>query len=173
MPESNTQSPGLSGKRVTWWVTISMLVVGAVLGYTLWSYGELDKARAQTAKSWRSLGTALDQRYREAEQQLPPASEEASAEEGFTRQLLQALDRFRTTARVNRQQTEAVALERLLASEAAAAGISLSSPAELEHAVSDFNARLQTEREILSSPGGRLLDIFLEFPQPPPFELAR
>ncbi len=173
MSESNTQSPGLSGKRVTLWLAISMLVVGAVLGYTLWTYSEFDKARAETAAAWRLLTVELDKRYQVAELELQPTTGAAPAVDSFAEQLRQSLDGFRTTAQVNRQQTEAKSLESLLSSGAASAGLSLSSPPELQEAVSAFNGRLQTERAILSSPGGRILDIFLEFPQPPQFELAR
>lgn len=155
------------------WLALSMLAVGAVLGYTLWVYSEFDKARAQTATAWRSLTVELDKRYQAVELQLQTASEESADRDRYAEQLRQALDGFRTTAQVNRQKTEAELLESLLSSGAAYAGLSLSNPPALEEVVSAFNGRLQTEREILSSPGGRILDIFLEFPQPPQFELAR
>lgn len=173
MPESNTQSPGLSGKRVTLWLAITMLVVGAVLGYTLWVYSEFDKARGETAAAWRSLTVELDKRYQEVDRQMQASAGESTDRERFAEQLRLGLDGFRTTAQVNRQKTEAESLESLFSTGAASAGLLLSSPPELEELVSAFNQRLQTEREILSSPGGRILDIFLEFPQPPQFELAR
>ncbi len=192
MSNTTTQSTGLSGKRVALLVTFCMVVVGATLGYTLWVYSQLDVARESTANAWRLLATQLDSRYRALELQIvaeeatdgtvnatqsgdvaADLNVDAEATGTFEAKFRMALDGFRTTAQISSQRPAADRVEAILASNES----SLSSPGdstpELDSAVDSFNEKMQVERELLNTPGGKLLDVFMGFPQHAAFQLAR
>ena len=184
MPITPTQQPGISGKKLTLLVTLSMVLVGAVLGYTLWCYSQLDAARADIADAWRAVASGLDSRYHVLElKTLAPSESEGEAlglapenshpnVPEFAGQLRMALDGFRSTSQISNQQTAAELIESLLQSNQVPLNLDVSAEPGLVQAVAAFNESLQEEKNILNSVGGRILDIFMEFPQPRSFKLA-
>ncbi len=159
---------GLSGKRVTAVVVLLLLLVGAWLSYTLWVYSQVDRARGETNIAWRNLVDRLDERYREAEKYVAKGVDARDIEMQLGEQFRLAVDRFRTTAQPSAQYITAEEIEKQLA------GFKdIPEPtAELQLAVDRFNACLRQERDVLSSPGGRFLSVFLKFAEPEELRLS-
>lgn len=153
-------------------MVLVLVVMGGLLGYSLWTYSRLDAARAETATAWRELTDELDQRYRTAEQQVLAADAAPWASAAFQQQFRLAREDFRTTSRISSQQRAAELLESMLGSGRAPAEQWFPVTQGLRQAVEEFNARRQTEEQILSTLGGKILGIFVGFPEPRPFHLA-
>ncbi|MEO8269784.1 MAG: hypothetical protein ABI557_08690 [Aureliella sp.] len=166
--------PGISGKRVTVWVIVALVAVGASLSYTLWTYNRLDVARGQSALAWRDATESLAERYRLAEFGLVESSANGATGETFSQEFQSAVDTFRTTSIVNEQVAAAERIEELLGSDKFRnpAFQALPSPEKLQNTLDEYNMRRQREQVLLKSLGGRILDIFLEFPDSKPFRLA-
>jgi hypothetical protein len=163
---------GLSGKKLTILIVACLLVVGATLAYVLAAYSRLDRAREQTETAWRSVAALLDDRYRGVESRI--FATESREQPG---ELSVILDQFRTSSQRRVQQSRAMQVESWLAanyaeSTADAIHLPVAEPA-LTTAISELNQAQAQERSILESPGGRLLDLFLDFQRPEAFELAR
>ena len=62
--ETHAPPPGISGKRVTGWVLLGLVTLGATLSYTLWSYSAINAARKVSTQHWRVVADKLSQRYR-------------------------------------------------------------------------------------------------------------
>lgn len=164
--------PSLSGKKVAVAMLVGMLVVGGGLGYSLWVYSQLDAARQATRQTWRNLASELDSRYRASELQLARGIDAATIPMEVGERFRLAVDRFRTTSDPLQQQAAAQAIEDLLQEPALSPVAPATGGAELPPLVDQYNAQRLEEQRILSGPGGRALDIFLEFPQTAAFRLS-
>ena len=173
-PSPTPQPPGISGKRVTLWVITGLVVVGVSLSYALWTYNRLDAARAQSASAWRGAMESLAERYQAAELGLAESAASGATSDEFNQQFKSAVDTFRTTSIVNEQVFAAERIEVLIGSGEfpSQARQTLLSPTQLLVALDEYNQRRDRERVLLKSLGGRILDIFLEFPDSQPFHLA-
>lgn len=166
--------PGISGKRVTIWVILGLVVIGVSLSYTLWTYNRLDAARARSALAWRNAIESLAERYRAAELGLAESVAGGATSEAFSQQFQSAADTFRTTSMVNEQVAAAERIEELLGSVEFPSQVrqALPSAAQLQSELDKYTQLRKRELVLLNSLGGRILDIFLEFPNSPPFQLA-
>ena len=143
-----------SGKRLVLIFLITMAAVGLSLGYVLWTYSQLDRARDQTAIAWRDLSQTLGDRY------------SALASSNPSPELAAAYEQFSTTVDVGRQLTAAQELEDKLAP------ASLPAPTtEQEEALAKFAECVEREDAIMRTVGGRVLDIFFAIEQRQPLEL--
>jgi hypothetical protein len=167
--ETSPAVPGISGRRLTLWVLVGLILIGLGISYTLWTYNQLDVARKQTAASWRDLTDQLSDRYREAGKLLLLQADEQKLDASFSQEFNVAIDHFRTTSLPKEQNAAALHVEQLIASAFAS---ELSQPPELQMAVAAFNQSLERERNLLRSFGGRILDVFLNLSEPTAFELA-
>lgn len=157
----NTAPSGISGRRLITIVLMLLAISGATLSYTLWCYSRLDVARAETTLAWRALAEELSERY-------AAIASQAAAGDGLP-EFTQAVDRFRTTVQTGPQRTAALEVEQQLARLAT----NLPTPSDpLNDALNDFNRVVEQEAEVLGTPGGRVLSIFLSFPPPIRFELT-
>ncbi len=166
--------PGISGKRITLWVIVGLVVIGGSLSYTLWTYNRFDAARAQSAQAWRGAIELLAERYHAAELGLAEGIAKGATSDAFGQELQTAVDTFRTTSIVNEQVSAAERIEELLGSGEfpSQARQALLSPTQLQAALDEYNLRRNRERVLLKTLGGRILDLFLEFPESQPFQLA-
>ncbi|MEZ6134407.1 MAG: hypothetical protein R3C53_05800 [Pirellulaceae bacterium] len=167
---NNSAPVGVSGKRLTGWVLVAMLLVGGTLMYSLAVYSQLDVDRAHSNAAWRGVANELDERYRLAELLVAKSvdAEQLPMEVGERFRL--SLDRFRTTASPAEQRLAAMELEQLLDNDALQI-YELEIPDTLSTKIEEFNQSAQAIQERLASPGGRLLDIFLGFANPEEFSL--
>lgn len=172
---STPPPPGISGKRVTLWVVVGLVAIGVSLSYTLWTYNKLDAARAQSALAWRSAIESLVERYRLADLGLAESVASGATSDAFGQQFQSAVDTFRTTSIVNEQVSAAERIEELLGSGEfpSQARQALPRSARLQSELDEYNQRRGVEQVLLRSLGGRILDIFLEFPDSQPFQLAK
>ncbi len=171
--------PGLSGKRVTFFVLLGLAVIGAGISYTLWTYSRLDVARKASAIAWRDLTEQLALRYRSAEKIVAQGVDSRQTKMEFGERFQLAVDRFRTIALLTDQYQAGLSVEELLGSEdfiainmAVNGSRHLPQSDELKQAVEGFNQMRARERDLLDSFGGKMLDIVLKFVAPTPFELA-
>lgn len=164
--------PGISGRRVTAAVLIALVAVGGWLSYVLWSYNEIDQARAATSTSWLSLANQLSARYSKIESQIARGVDDQSIDMAFGERFRLVVDRFRTTAQGPLQYATALELEQLLAEETSVRSALPAPTPELASAIEAHNQLLATERGWLDSPGGKFLSIFLKFSEPEQFALT-
>ena len=173
-PSPFPQPPGISGKRVTLWVITGLVVIGVSLSYTLWTYNRLDAARSQSASAWRSAMELLAERYHAAELGLAESTADSASSDEFNQQLKSAVDTFRTTSIVNEQVFAAERVEELIGSGQFPSRVRQALPrsAQLQSELERYNQRRRSELRLLDSLGGKILDVFLNFPDSQPFQLA-
>ncbi len=174
-PSSTPQPPpGISGKRVTLWVITGLVVIGVSLSYTLWTYNRLDAARAQSANAWRGAMESLAERYHAAELGMAESAAGSATSEEFNQQLKSAVDTFRTTSIVNEQVSAAERIEELIGSGEFPSRVRQALPrsARLQSELEHYNQQRRSELRLLDSPGGKILEVFLNFPDSQPFQLA-
>ena len=166
--------PGISGKRVTGWVIAGLAVIGVVLSYTLWTYNQLDAARLRSAVAWRSVAESLAERYRSAAAGLDENATQEATAEAFSQNFKASVDAFRTISIVSDQVAAAERVEKLLESPELPTAVrpSLQPSPQLQSELTQYNRIRLRERVLLESFGGWILDIFLEFPDSHPFQLA-
>ena len=166
--------PGVSGKRVTGVVVAGLLIVGVTLSYALWTYNRLEAARSVSAAQWRGVAEQLSLRYRGVEKAIAAGVDERRVKMEFGESFRLAVDAFRTTALPEPQRAAAERIEALLDSPELAplAGQLPPVAPAAQQAVVEYNLAQATEKRLLESWGGRLLNIFFRFPEPRPFELA-
>lgn len=169
-----TPPGGMSGKRVTTWVVVALVVIGVAISFTLWTYNRLDAARAGSAAAWRTATVALDNRYRVLEQKLADAVAAGAITEDFQRRFDSASDRFRTTSIVVEQVAAAEQLEQLLGSSDFPGDILQAAPPtqQLVSQLDEYNRQRLHERVLRESFGGKLLELFLSLPPSTPFRLS-
>ncbi len=176
MEQNTSQPPGISGPRLTLLTLIGLGLIGGCLSYTLWTYNRLDVARKARSESWRSLANELATRYRVAEKTVAAGVDSREIKMELGERFRLAIDQFRSTAQVAPQYDAAQKVEDLLAdSGGTLAGAErdwIKPSSQLRSAIEDYNSHLANERQVLSSPGGRLLGLFLSFPRPEDFRVA-
>lgn len=170
-PDTTSSQPGMSGRRVTLIVLLLLIVIGVILSYTLWSYGQLGAIRKHKQAAWAELREPLADRYRVLEKIVAAGVDDTSIPMAWGEKFRLAVDSFRTTAQVTYQYDAAIEVEKLLA-EAEFAFPAAAQDSSLTEAVERFNAQLDRETQQLTTPGCQLLDVFLEFPPPGQFKLA-
>ncbi len=158
----------MSGRSLTAVVLSTLILVGAGISYTLWSYNRIDAARAASTASWRNLAAGLSERYRQAELAVARGVDQRKIEMEFGERFRLAVDRFRTSAQLHLQYDAAQELEQLMSKQP---GL-LSASTALAQEVQDYNAILKNLRTALSTPGGRFLSLFLNFANPDDLRLA-
>ncbi|MCA9132681.1 MAG: hypothetical protein KDA45_05990 [Planctomycetales bacterium] len=167
-------TPGVSGKWLTWIVLLTLVGVGVSLSYTLWTYNRLEVARAETSQAWRQLTEQLIHRYSAVQLALHLVGSSDSENSELHEQFRQAADRFRTTSLPHEQQAMARKLETLMGNadllppETTAPNVT----PQLREATADYNRSRLAEQQMRLSLGGRLLGIFINFPQSLPFQLS-
>lgn len=173
MSENSKNKPGMSGRRVTVTVLVGLVLVAAWLSYALWSYNRIDAARANTTVSWRELAEPLSKRYGRLEKEVAAGVDSREIDMQLGERFRLAIDRFRTTAQAPLQYVAAQDLEQVLA-ELASSGVELPPvSSEVAAAIEKHNACLRQETELLASPGGRFLLLFLRFTEPVEFSVTR
>jgi uncharacterized protein (DUF433 family) len=171
---SPTPPPGISGRRVTGWVIAGLVFIGIGLSYTLWTYNQLDAARLRSAVAWRGTAELLAERYQAAEVGLAESDTAGAAEVAFRQDFASSVDAFRTLSIISDQVAAAESVEKLLASHELpdAVRAALRPSTQLQSELTEYNQVRLRERVLLESFGGRILDIFLKFPDSHPLQLA-
>ncbi|QDV22768.1 hypothetical protein [Aureliella helgolandensis] len=168
----NTPPPGVSGRRITAIVILSLVVGGAFLSYELWSYNRLDAARAATQQAWRSLTDPLSQRYRKIELAVAERVDSESLDMAWAEKFRLTVDRFRTTALPDLQFQTSQELEELLSVSTLSPEVLQTENVQLADALRSYNRTLDQERQLLHSPACKFLGIFLKFNEPVELQLA-
>lgn len=165
-------------------VALALLaILCAGIAYFVYVVHSLEQARSRTAEDWRQLAVLLDRNYRHLEIQwnevvgqpvIPAESADSAPKLAETlQQFHEAIDRFRTTVDVANQRRNADAVERILAQNRGRLPFTIDASDALRQDVVLYNQRLDEERAILQSPGGRLLRFFLVVPELPEFRIDR
>lgn len=170
------QVPGMSGKKLTAVVIVGLVIIGMGLSYTLWTYSRIDAAREDVQVAWREVVQQLASRYHRIETAVARGVDDEQIAMEWGEQFRLAIDHYRTTAQFDEQYLAAERVESLLVGEPVA-HIDLKPENALDEALDEaldsLDAQLKQRSDWLSSPGGKFLDIFLEFPELPEFVLSK
>lgn len=160
---------GVSGKRLTVVLLLSLVLGGAGISYVLWTYNRIDSARRATEASWHAMVDDLAGRYRMLELEVAKRTDETTFDMAKAERFRLAIDGFRTTAQPELQVPYAQEIESCLE------GAKFVSDPEsaLSQAVADYNAAIEAHQNLIGSPAGRFLGIFLNFPESKELKLAR
>ena len=160
--ESSTTPPSaISGPKLTY-VVISMLVIlGALVSYTLASYNTIDASREKAATAWQELAEELSSHYRQVEVDVATRvdAREVAMEDGEQFQL--ALDAFRGTSILEKQFAAAERVQKTLRK----MSLEPDKSSSLQRRLSDYNSEAAATRELIQSTAGQILSVFLNFPQ--------
>ncbi|MFK7734801.1 MAG: hypothetical protein AB8B50_02165 [Pirellulaceae bacterium] len=159
---------GFSGRKTVLVTVLGLLVVGGGLSYVLWTYNRIDSLRSSTEKAWFGAVDLLAERYRAVEPVVAERVDDEQWDMAKAEQFRLALDRFRNTVQSEVQMVAAREVEESLD------GFDFPNPpgSDLIAAAEEFNQRIASQRELLDSPGGVFLEIFLKFPESQPVQLA-
>ena len=166
--------PGISGKRITGWVVLGLLLSGVAIGYLLWTYDRIERQRDHVVEQWRAVADELNTRYRQVERAVAEAVETRALPMETGERFQLELDAFRTTAVPSDQARAAAELEELLAGEAAqrVVGSSAAVPSDLRQSLDVYHAERERQRNLMRGLGGRLLGIFIKLPLAPTLDLT-
>lgn len=160
---------GVSGKRLTFFVLLSLLLVGVGISYVLWTYNRIDSARRETESAWQAMVDDLAGRYRALEMEVAQRTDDERFDMAKAERFRLAIDGFRTTAQPELQIPYAQEIEACLVG-----AEFVSAPEdELDQAVSGYNTAIAVHQDLIGSPAGRFLSLFLNFPESNELQLAR
>lgn len=161
--DRSSNTPGVSGRKLTIIILSSLAIVGGSLAYLLTVYDRMDDQRAKTKDVWRSLANALDSNYKEIEKQ---SAAELGVDEAWTQQFVKLADQFRTATNIEAQTETANQLEaRLSELTASATRPKLSEMDQtLKQQVELYNMSIEAESAILESWAGSFVHKILPAP---------
>jgi hypothetical protein len=164
--------PGISGAKLTLVVLTGILVLGLGIAYTLATYIRLNQARDDTDRRWREVASLLDQDY---QQLLVDGSDTNQTDSQIVGDSLLAavVDRFRTSVDAQQQRLLADQVESTIAQRPTSSDPAPKASTELLKVIDDYNQGLEVERQILGSPGGRILRVILVLRDRVNFQVSR
>jgi hypothetical protein len=157
--------PGISGKKLTLGLIISLLLVGGVLSYVLWTYNRVDAVRRQREDAWQQLADALSDRYRSAEREVAQGVDAREIDMELGEKFRLAIERFRSTSQLDGQLAAALEMEQLLEKSDLTRRLNQSAAQPLQ----DYNQTVQALDRLLTTAGGKILLLFLNFSEPVEF----
>ncbi len=152
--------PGISGAKLTLVVLTGILVLGLGIAYTLATYMRLNQAREDTERRWREVARLLDQDYLHLVEGESETTQPDNQIVGYS-SLAAKVDRFRTAVDAQQQRLLADEVESMIAQNPANSDPAPKASTQLLSVVDDYNQGLEVERQILASPGGRILRVIL------------
>ncbi len=168
-PLSQPTNPGISGRKLTIAVVAALVIVGASLSFTLWSYNRIQTSRKQMEGAWTNVVDRLSERYQSAERLIADAIDERQMDMRLGERFRLEIDRFRSSVQPSVQLEAAQQLESLLDE----AGQAIGSDASTSKLVAGFNDAVGAYERELDSWGGSLVSAFLNLPEPNRLELGQ
>ncbi len=155
--ESAAAAPGVSGRKLTIVLLAALTLVGVALSYVLWSYNRVDDSRDQVVDAWNILFEELATRYRAVEKQVATGVDAQEMEMALGERFRLAIDQFRSTAQADVQLSAAMELEAIMK----AANLQPPLSASLQEAAEKYNQCVLELAQLLDTPGGQTLLLFL------------
>ena len=182
-----TKTPaGISGRKLVITLLAVLLLFGSCLVYVLTTYDRLEQIRGDCDSAWRALATLLEMRYQPAEKAVAAAVDAGTVSMEAGERFRLAIDAFHGTASSLQQSKAAqrvedawpnlpreTSRENALGDSAQSQALAEAISPALRNAIDEYNACQRREREILDSIGGRVLDLFLELPEPTEFRASQ
>ena len=163
---------GISGKRMTIVVLLTLLVTGVLFYWVTMAYTEYNAARRETDRTWRELAPELDRRYQAIDDRLARADETLQITPEFAQQWRETRDAFSRTSQALRQIQAAERLEALIATLPLELRDVQPPASRLAQLTSKYSVAAAKQRAVGATSGSRLLKLMLSLPEPTEFRLA-